>query len=364
MASKSPPYSAPKVSNYLKELFLLLVVIDPPSVKTVRANFCLLNAQQVQSKLKFLFVLDKSGSNQKRSDKDGNFLPFSGTDMSGERRYNPILDFVGNTPDDPSIYFALINFATTANVKSAFINDHDKFSDLVTKEKNASDGAPIDSGWTNYLSALSSITQLIENDTNKEKNANPDQIVASHYIIFYITDGAPVVSRDSNGNKVVQGKNPDGTDMVPQPVYQAIDALLSKAKVPTDGSSNNSAWIDSIQLHTGFYYAPMPGGDADEDDKIAKEYLEKMAERGQGGAYQFAANEVIDFKSFKIPKRNAEHVLEDVLVTNINTLWDGENLVRDSDGDGLSDQLEIKLGSNPNAKDSDGINQYINIPTL
>src|SRR5581483_5421468 len=53
--------------------------------------------------------------------------------------------------------------------------------------------------------------------------------------------------------------------------------------------------------------------------------------------------------------------LVDVLITNQNVVWENGVLKLDSDGDGLSDELEAQLGSDPNKKDSDdnGVSDYV-----
>src|SRR5262249_54052153 len=69
----------------------------------------------------------------------------------------------------------------------------------------------------------------------------------------------------------------------------------------------------------------------------------------------------IDLTKYRIPTVQVQMTLVDVLITNQSTVWENGILKHDSDGDGLSDEKEISLGSNPNSADSDqnGVSDYI-----
>jgi len=338
-----------------------LSVKEANRVQNIQVNFCTMDAQVLKTKLKFLFVLDKSGSNQERSNL-GNIPPtLPGSDISGSRRYDPLISFIGSiqktyTPgssDDDSISYALVNFASSASIVRNFSSDEESFIDLIINQKyrngcqapvRSADtnayppvsehpaGCPSDSGGTNYANAFTTVKNMINLDSEAEKNANPNQIISSHYVVFFISDGAPVVGFDANGLPQMQTLTS---------IRNVVDDIIELSQSSTDGTANNSAWVESIQVHTGYYYS-----DTDAD-ATAKNYLRSIAEDSGGGqAHEFAGSQPIDFSSFRIPQRNVERLLDEIIVINKSSLWNGEYLIPDTDGDGMSDILEATSGSN------------------
>ena len=346
-----------------------LSVKEVNRVQNIQVNFCTMDAQVLRTKLKFLFVLDKSGSNQERSNL-GNIPPtLPGSDISGSRRYDPLISFISSIqkaytperPDDDSTSYALVNFASAASIVRNFSSDEESFIDLIINQKyrsgceapvRSSDtntyppvsehpaGCPSDSGATNYANALTTVKNMINLDSEAEKNANPNQIISSHYVVFFISDGAPVVGFDANGLPQMQTLTS---------IRNVVDDIIELSQSSTDGTANNSAWVESIQVHTGYYYS-----DTDAD-ATAKNYLRSIAEDSGGGqAHEFAGSQPIDFSSFRIPQRNVERLLDEIIVINKSSLWNGEYLIPDTDGDGMSDILEATSGSNLFNPDSDG----------
>ena len=119
-----------------------------------------------------------------------------------------------------------------------------------------------------------------------------------------------------------------------------IDALQSFQE-------SNKDLVEGISVNTAYYYS-------DYDDPDARARLTEMATRGMGAFLEFGAGENIDFSRFAIPLRISRFDLKEFWVTNINTIWEGSELRRDSDADGLSDVLETQLGSDPDVYDTDG----------
>lgn len=368
-------FSSCQESEKLKELDRLQVIV-PEYAPLADIEFCNTPTVQNVAKIKFMFVLDKSGSNQQRSVllSDGTYSLVSGTDVDGKRRYDPILAFMGlsdvstitstldqndceqrlaNTPFDENTFMSLVNFSTSYNVPRQFTNNHCQFINAVINEKIASGGAPDDGGWTNYESVLHRIEELIVQDVRNEQALNTDQIVSSHYVIFFITDGAPVIDKDLEGNLTIQSKSA---------ILNMVNNISSLSEYTINSTYNDvDAWVESVQVHTGYYYSPIPTAGLSLDpsvdvtgyDAVAFEYLNDIAVTGRGQVHTFSGDSPIDFNSFRLPGRRVEYVLNDVILVNMSTLWEQGQLVKDSDGDGLSDAKELVLGSNPLLVDSD-----------
>ena len=293
----------------------------------VIADFCTTPSAKIKTNLKFVFVIDQSGSNNNRPS-----IPAPGTDMAGERRYDPIISFIQNTPEDESIFYSLVSFSTAANIEQGFTSDKVQFEAAVEAEKIAIN----DAGWTNYREALASVRSVISADVAQAKLA--DEIVSSYYIVFFITDGIPMVGGGSTGS-YVQDTNE---------ILRDIDSI-------TAISLDEKEYVDSIQVHSGYYFAGYDNNGVLEngDDPEARTLLSTMAQRSSGEFLEFSNDQEIDFTQFAIPERNIKNVLSDVIVLNMSTLWQNGILINDTDGDGLSDELEHHFNSNPREKDSD-----------
>jgi len=303
-------------SEKLRELRRLYMINAEPI--TAKVNFCTLEASKVKSNLKFIFMIDKSGSNQD----GGNEL---GTDPDGARRYTNLISFLQNNSDDPTVFYSLINFSTDANIVQGFTNNRTSFANLVINESNPGNTVPArpsDGGWTNYLGAFTKVHQLIDNDIKAAKLL--PEIISSYYVVFFISDGYPQVGTNEFQSKI--------------DIFNTIDAFVNLEKAFEE-------YVDSVQLHTGYYYNTA--------DPAAQQLVKELAERGNGDSYEFGAGQGIDFSQFAVPERNVKNTLKDIFVTNVNTVWHDGNFYLDADADSMPDDLEKELGSDPNLYDSD-----------
>ena len=284
-------------------------------------DYCTTNGSEIKSSLKFIFVVDRSGSNQMRYDSLGNALP--GTDPDGDRRFNAIESFIQNFQEDPLVYWSLINFGTSASIARSFTNDKAGFMTFIQDQHARTKQIDTD-GWTNYLSALNSVNTLISNDLQAAAAKVP--LISSNYVIFFISDGAPITS----------------TGMQDQ------NSILNKVNELAALQDKQPELIEALNFHTGFYFS-----DAS-PDLVAKSLLLQMSIRGGGDALEFALGQVIDFNRFAIPTRIQRFELREVWIQNLNTVWWGDRLLLDTDKDGLPDKIEETFASGINNEDSDG----------
>lgn len=298
-----------------------IVKVGPASLK---GDFCTQEAESVKANLKFIFVMDKSGSNQ-TVPASGSLPARPGTDPDGARRYVPLRMFTDSFSADPSVFFSLVNLSTTASTLQSFTNNVDRFRTLLNTEY--ANGSPTDTGWTNFQSALERVKSIIAADITAAKNA--PTVVASSYVVMFISDGAPVTG-SSNGVNEVQSKT-DLTNLVKSIVAQQEDAKM---------------YVDSIQIHTGYYFG-------ETEDPVATEYMRDLAAAGWGDFYRFSSGNLISYSQFALPTRKVKHVFRDVFLEDLNTVWNNGELQWDSDSDGISDMEEARLGSNPQKDDSD-----------
>ncbi len=297
----------------------------------LKINFCSLDADAVKAKLKFIFIIDKSSSN---CDGGHSLKDYPPTDQNGNRRYLPLEEFISNASTDETVYYSLINFSTSASVVRNFTNNKESFLQTILSEHHRNggipSGTPVDGGFTDFLAALDKAKNLIQQDINSTISLEQNQRIKtkSHYVIFFISDGAP---RVRSGSQIIMQN--------PSTIRNIVDSIISLEQT-------YKLWVGSITLHTGYYF--------EENDPQAQNLMSDMAIiNGHGEFYSFSAGQAIDFTKFAVPVRNIRRNLTDVFISNTNTVWEAAYLKLDSDGDTISDETEILLGSNPALYDSD-----------
>ena len=305
------------------------VIIKPSNLGHVQADFCSINSEDIKPDLKLVFAIDQSGSNKQGV--YGN----PGNDPVGNRRFAPLVDFVTSVvEDDPGVYLSLLTFNTQVVHSSPFVNDHRVFANQVNQiwheDRSTNPSVPRDFGYTDFITVINAISQNIQSDI--EQNCQPGFKRQIFYNTMLVSDGFPYLSSDQ----------PQSSSAI----LRAIDQLVI---IPEKYKN----CVLKIIVHTGLYYNPSPSSALpDSDYNMAKQLMTDMATHGFGSYNEFPQS--IDFGVFAVPERKVKYLLRDLFLKNMNTVWEGGQLRYDTDMDGLSDKLEIQIGSNPNQKDSDG----------
>jgi hypothetical protein len=269
--------------------------------------------------LKFVIIVDESGSNRQRYTIP-DMQPLPGTDPDGVRRYDALLKFLEEYGDDERVYFSLVTFADDAEIVQEFTNERAAFVEVVRNRSSRNDG-----GGTNYLAGLDRATELVEADVHEARLA--DEIISSSYVLIWVSDGAPIVA---NSTKV-----------------QDTNLILGKISPLAGLRRTAPQYVDAVVFNTGYYFS-------DPEDATARDLLQKMSDAGNGLFFKFVEGEQIDFARFRVPTLLSTYELGDVWVTNAQTVWERGVLKPDNDGDGLSDELESQGSSNYKRFDTDG----------
>lgn len=354
----------------------------------VGVKFCTDPAYEQKQYLKTIIILDHSGSNQENylMATDGSGAPALddgklviskdyATDPTGVTRYgtvatkgtllNYLANLPANDPNDPTRFFALVNFNSTATTYPAgatgFTSDIPGFSTYVQADAIAGMGnAPADAGGTGYKGALSAAYAIMNSDIQAATNCaalplgspspgawcpTPGKQIASSYVIVFMSDGSPItnvsgIGIDASGNVVVTG----AITITKEP---AVDILgLVSAMVAL---TSNAKYVTSVNLFTVYYYFP---GNIDYG---GQSILANMAKVGNGIAYNALGGSNIDYNQFQPPKKRIKYALADIFVTNSSVNWwnDG-TLHADTDRDGLPDDVEKSWGSDSTLAQTDG----------
>lgn len=304
-----------------KDTLVPLNEFQKKHIINTRVEFCTQSPESSRSFLNFIFVLDKSSSNQSSP----------GTDPVGDRRYLPILDFLNNSiPTDTEVRFMLVNFSTDAKIikvnDEGFL-DEDTFRELVNKELQKTKAMPSsDTGFTNYSAALQNVQEAIVADLQYKKDTL-NKLRTTQYQVLYFSDGVPV-----------------GSDGQPQDHKNIVSKVGDIHGIQFE--EDYKRWVENIFISTIYYYGLT-------EDTLAKDLMNQMAQKAEGQSLAFAQGDALVLEKLIPPKRNVAHTLEAIYVNNRSVTWDGDVLKYDGDLDGIPDDTEIKLGSDPKSSDSD-----------
>lgn len=357
----------------------------------VQVNFCTDPATNQKIVEKMLIILDHSGSNQENylMAADGSGAPALvngdiviskdyATDPTGHTRYGDIntpgtlLNYLHglppNDPADPSLFFALVDFNAQATSfptgNSGFTADIPGFYQHVLTDAGGlypNNNPPNDSGDTSYLSALGAAYSIINADIQSAKScaalapgspspgANcpvPGTAVASYYTIVFMSDGSPITSiggvgMDANGNIVVTGP----ITITEEPSSQILGEVGTIIAL-----ASNTKYVAGMNLFSIYYYHP---GNVDQN---GQQLLANMAQAGNGIAYNALSGSNINYEAFLPSSKHIKYTLSDVFVTNSSVVMETDGKAHpDSDRDGLADDQELVLGTDPMKADTYGI---------
>lgn len=312
---------------------------------TVDAHFCTSPPDMAQQKVKYLFVLDHSQSNQPGFPNPLTPNDVTSTDPNGDRRYGPLIQFVDSLPADPNnlTSFSLIDFNDTAYAPTGISGFDTSATDFVQKTTTdwigtgtAADPAPADKGFTDYQAALQLALQTILADAKTEAADPTPPIITVSYHVVFVSDGIPTVA-------VPGGNPPTYTQQFTTDLLPIIQQLIGIKNDPTLGPH-----ISGIELDTAYYFQT-------QQIPAAETLLQEMATAGNGQYFQFGAGADIAYQDFAPPSRSVKYLLDDAWVDNENTVWwDDGRILRDSGGGGMPDVIRIPLGGIANQSDSDG----------
>lgn len=309
-----------------KELVLAPEVQAIPGL--VNADLCTLDPNLVNQQVKIMFVLDISGSNGASA--GGR----PATDPTRERRYGSLTDWLGARTPNPAEYYTLLEFSGDSTISAPglqnydplyapFTNELPKFTDVVNEQR----GSTTDINATPYKSALNTVINTIRGDAvkAKERAEKGEPATQSTYIIIFLSDGVPT---DSQKPEII--------------------SIIENDLMELPKNAEYGGFINQITLNTGYYYI-------DVDVPEARDLLVEMAKVGKGEAYSFDTGKIDFDKLTDVMIKKVSTSLSDLIVNNLNMVWDMEvaQLLPDTDADFISDRMEKLLGSDPNKADSD-----------
>ena len=201
----------------------------------------------------------------------------------------------------------------------------------------------------NYLDTLRVLSTIIEDDLLA---SDPGTRSRTRYLVLFVAAGPPAPSLPTPWC-ISQGGTPGSTQCQDAFTASFCSSITPK---PTDCArllyGNTVADLSSYVRDNGGQGLILHTF-ALSSDQRALDVLGDMATAGLGEEVK-QTPATLDFLAVDVAQPGSRLVLRDVVVMNANTLLRGPAPVADSDGDGLSDEEEAKLGTDPLNPDSDG----------
>ncbi len=326
--------------------------------------------------VKILFIIDGSQSMQ--------FVD------NPTRRALSVEEVILRLRASPQVSFGIISFNAVNEVLTkpgSSITAGDPFgvdlSGAFTRDQqvlqNAVQGLRIADSVTDYQGAFSTAFQVLTQDMLAVSSA---ELARTKYVLLFLSDGDPFpkcCSQESEraglcdaSTNIFFCENPDAIRANPtQLPYLARSEDYNQpyqinAAVQDIMDLAENFGVGELRLHTAFLFDPSLVGALDANGcytigtvnfvcpEPARALLGGLADIGQGVFRDFSSAQEIDFLGFDLTTIKRENALKNLIVSNSNVIATQSGLLVDSDGDGLSDDLEFENGLNRLSRDSDG----------
>ena len=239
--------------------------------------------------------------------------PFGGL----PQRAAAVKKVINNYTNNPSVTFAIIDFSDQPyRQTSGFIKDPGVLAAAVANLATSQGG-------TNYSDTLYAAKQMLEDDLAKTAIADQHR---THYLVYWISDGAPSVGViDPNG-------------VVPLITSQVTEFRPKVAEFTFSTTFLNGGSSSTLTA---------------QDAQAARTLMISMATAGGGQFVDIEQGNTLSFQVSLTPTTR-HFLLSGVLASNHNAQFASDHPLPDSDGDGLTDAAEVKLGTDPTHPDTDG----------
>lgn len=306
---------------------------------SITGSFCAEGADALQSFLKIMFIIDRSNS-------------MNVTDPN-RQRISAAQDVVLRFVDDQAslsirdgVEFAVLSFFGNVVVHTRDERGLPGFTDdgalaLGSLAQLSQTGAN-----TNYTGALAEALIVLDRDMAQ---LDEEARGRTRYEIIFVSDGMPFPDQcRGEGNS-------------PTAAVEAVRRIQGLATLYGTDVSVNTAFASDPRM---FESGSDVDSQCDEPDPFELNFnqslgqetralLDNMAIAGNGTFKQFANGDAINFLSFDFAESRRIFALSNFIASNVNARAFVDQMVADSDGDGLTDEEEIILGTSPVRVDTD-----------
>lgn len=300
----------------------------------LEGEVCTPGTNEIVRPIKILLVLDASQS-------------MMVTDPDGTRA-TAVIELFNQLPNDPEVHVAVMLFAgsTSAFLTKTGQPQFDRLIDLTQADRTKLIGQLLNftnpdpnRDSTDFVKPLSDIFAMLNRDMANARLAATDggSEARAEYSVIFLSDGHPTNDQD---DELIKG------DAVTQ--IRQLKDMAEDVRVNTVHVFNPAQPLGTNCDLSGDGGCPLLIVNQD------AERLKEMARLGGGEFRDFRNNEPINFLSFRFGMTRRTYLLKELVVTNLSAPPGSPDGVGDTDGDGLSDDREFELGTDPWERDTDG----------
>ena len=321
---------------------------------TIDGRFCTTDPDNLAFPVKVLFLIDASAS-------------MNATDPEG-KRVDALVDVINTVFDVPGIEIGIMPFAGGPQPGTEHCDDYVNRigcrpgfappAEAIKSALEVGEGA----GTTDFISTLNGVVSFLADDMS---NTNGEDLQNARYAIIFLSDGLP----DSDGTFDPVGTCDDAA------VWERAGETIDNAGVVT-AVGDLLEQIDELArqydvreltFNTAFAAA------AETQSQIkacGSTFMRAMATQGQGVFRDFSSGEEINFLFIDFTSFKRVFAMKSFLATNLSAApfstalgvgfdvrSDDPTLAKgiiDSDADGLPDEIERLIGTDPQQQDTDG----------
>lgn len=294
----------------------------PDNKLQIRGNVCTQSPQDLVFPLRVLFLVDASESMEVTDPPD----PITG-ETGRERAVRESAEALLTGEGDVKI--SVVRFSSEAQPITAELADDGTFISYFTDDLDYVLAKlpllSVTDRTTNYIQVLAEAYAEVRDEL---MGAEQESLALSTYHTIMISDGIPDVEADET------------TTNSNENIVDAVDAIIDLSRL---------FHIENMTVNTALISSGNPTVDA-----MAEELLEDMADHGNGTFRSFESGGELNFLYVDLTSLKRVFTLKTLLVQNLNALVIGDTVVPDSDGDGLWDEYEKKIGADLFRADTDG----------
>lgn len=320
--------------------------VPPPEVAradnklAVEGRFCTTDPDDLEFPVKLLFVIDTSSS-------------MDSTDPDATR-VAALIEVIQSVQDIPGVEIGLIGFGLGAqSFTEGFVPPEEALAVAASAGQAA--------GTTDFIVALSTVISFLADDMGQ---SDPLELQNARYQIIFLSDGLP----DSDGTFDPIGTCEDaatwereGKAIPDADVVTEVGELLEQISELADQFD-----VRELGFNTAFAATPET---PTQIKACGSTFMRAMAKQGGGVFRDFSSGEEINFLFVDFTSFKRVFAMKSFLAQNLNAAAfshalgvgprvrsDDPTLAKgiiDSDADGLTDELEDKIGTDPRAQDTD-----------
>lgn len=299
---------------------------------TVVGEFCAEGAQDVVRPVKILLAMDTSQS-------------MAATDPNGTRAA-ALVNLLENLPEDPEIYVGVMLFAgdvtwLTNGGASGFVRvnsltalDRQQLATtLLTYAYAGSDITGPNRDITDFVKPLDEIFATISRDVSESRSADEENLGRATYSVIFLSDGHPRQNQDQDifvRAQAIRALRSDAGEVR----LHTVHVFLPEQPVPTSCPDPNNCQAHVIEQDAA--------------------RLRRMSELGGGEFRSFRNGEPVNFLNFRLGGVKRAWTVKQVLLSNLSARPGSDEAQADTDLDGLTDEEELALGTDPLLRDTDG----------